>query len=596
MTMRKPQARTFEVGLVMAGAVSAGAYTAGVVDFLLQALDAWEQAKRDRTAGIPDHTVQIRAAAGSSAGGIVSALTAMIPFTGHHPITDLATAATAGAPANAERNLLYRCWVRDIDIRTLLRTSDLDAATAQGVASLLNGGAVAAVADSAIASVRASIAGTRRHSAPAYFANPLHLYLCLTNMRGLPYVIKMVTAGGVRGHRVTTHADYAQFAVQGAGAGACEALYPGVVPVNWPGTAGIDGMDGWNRLRDAALATSAFPGGLPARTFANTPAFYQARPWARPADSSSDEPGPVINPDVVCAPGLPYEFWCVDGGLINNEPVEYARIALAGGRNVHNARDPRQSDRAVLMIDPLPEDEGCVDPGNGAAPDMVEALFSMFATLRRQARFKPQEVMLAMHEDVHSRFLIAPLRPGKRPGQTDLASVGLAGFVGFVNEQLRMHDFQLGRRNCQKFLRDHFVVHVENPIVAPWIGQARAAGQDLSDFHPRRTAADGTAEIDGDFVQLIPLFGEARRPITLRPWPSLDNNEVAPVLAMIDRRACAIMPELVHSLLKRIGIDDHRLANRVVGMIAGRVIRDRLMATAGAAIEADLIARDLLAC
>ncbi len=596
MTMRMPPARTFEVGLVMAGAVSAGAYTAGVVDFLLQALDTWEQAKRDRTEGIPDHTVQIRAAAGSSAGGIVSALTAMIPFTGHHPITDLATAATAAAPANAERNLLYRCWVRDIDIRTLLKTSDLDAATGHGVASLLNGGAVAAVADSAIASVRASIAGARLHSAPAYFANPLQLYLCLTNMRGLPYVIQMVTAGGVRGHRVTTHADYAQFAVQGAGTGACEALHPGVVPVNWPGTAGIDGLDGWNRLRDAALATSAFPGGLPARTFANTPAFYQARPWACPADSSGDAPGPVINPDVVCAPGHSYEFWCVDGGLINNEPVEYARIALAGGRNVHNARDPRQSDRAVLMIDPLPEDEGLIDPGYGAAPDMVEALFSMFATLRRQARFKPQEVMLAMHEDVHSRFLIAPLRPGKRPGQTDLASVGLAGFVGFVNEQLRMHDFQLGRRNCQKFLRDHFVVHVENPIVAPWIGQARAAGQDMSDFHPRRTAADGTAGIDDDFVQLIPLFGEARKPITLRPWPRLDNKEVAPVLAMIDRRASAIMPEFVHSLLKRIGIDDHHLANRVVGMIAGRVIRDRLLTTAGTAIEADLIARDLLAC
>jgi hypothetical protein len=31
----------FEIGLVMAGAVSAGAYTAGVVDFLIQALDQW---------------------------------------------------------------------------------------------------------------------------------------------------------------------------------------------------------------------------------------------------------------------------------------------------------------------------------------------------------------------------------------------------------------------------------------------------------------------------------------------------------------------------------------------------------------------------
>ncbi len=37
---------TFEIGLTMAGAVSAGAYSGGVLDFLLQALDAWEQEKQ----------------------------------------------------------------------------------------------------------------------------------------------------------------------------------------------------------------------------------------------------------------------------------------------------------------------------------------------------------------------------------------------------------------------------------------------------------------------------------------------------------------------------------------------------------------------
>jgi len=339
MTMRMPPARTFEVGLVMAGAVSAGAYTAGVIDFLLQALEAWERAKTARIPGVPDHAVQIRAATGSSAGGIISALTAMIPFTGHHPILDLASAATAASPRNAERNLLYRCWVRDIDIRTLLQTTDLDHEP-DVVASLLDGTSVATVADDAIASVRTAIArGPRRK--PRYFANPLQLYLCLTNMRGLPYIIEMVTAGGVRGHRVTTHADYAHFAVHGTGAGPAEAMYPGVVPVNWPGTIGLAGLDGWGRLRNAALATAAFPGGLPARPFANSPAFYQARPWARPADSCAAKQ-PVIHPDVICEAGYPYEFWCVDGGLINNEPVEYARVALAGGRNIHNARDPRQ--------------------------------------------------------------------------------------------------------------------------------------------------------------------------------------------------------------------------------------------------------------
>ena len=37
--------RTFEIGLVMAGSISAGAYMAGVMDFLIQALDQWEKDK-----------------------------------------------------------------------------------------------------------------------------------------------------------------------------------------------------------------------------------------------------------------------------------------------------------------------------------------------------------------------------------------------------------------------------------------------------------------------------------------------------------------------------------------------------------------------
>src|SRR6266581_2015112 len=38
--------QTFEFALVLGGTVSAGAYTAGAVDFLIEALDAWTQ-RRD---------------------------------------------------------------------------------------------------------------------------------------------------------------------------------------------------------------------------------------------------------------------------------------------------------------------------------------------------------------------------------------------------------------------------------------------------------------------------------------------------------------------------------------------------------------------
>lgn len=62
----------FDIGLVMAGAISAGAYTAGVVDFLLQALEEWQQLK-DKGEG-PPHDVKIRVMSGASAGGMTSAI------------------------------------------------------------------------------------------------------------------------------------------------------------------------------------------------------------------------------------------------------------------------------------------------------------------------------------------------------------------------------------------------------------------------------------------------------------------------------------------------------------------------------------------
>ena len=39
------QDKTYEIGLTLGGTVSAGAYTAGVLDYLLEALDAWTRAK-----------------------------------------------------------------------------------------------------------------------------------------------------------------------------------------------------------------------------------------------------------------------------------------------------------------------------------------------------------------------------------------------------------------------------------------------------------------------------------------------------------------------------------------------------------------------
>jgi hypothetical protein len=43
--------REFQIALALSGAISAGAYTAGVFDFLIQALDEWENARTGKYLG-----------------------------------------------------------------------------------------------------------------------------------------------------------------------------------------------------------------------------------------------------------------------------------------------------------------------------------------------------------------------------------------------------------------------------------------------------------------------------------------------------------------------------------------------------------------
>lgn len=37
--------KTFHLGLCMAGSITAGAYTAGVMDYLIEALEEWQKVK-----------------------------------------------------------------------------------------------------------------------------------------------------------------------------------------------------------------------------------------------------------------------------------------------------------------------------------------------------------------------------------------------------------------------------------------------------------------------------------------------------------------------------------------------------------------------
>ncbi|HEV7268471.1 MAG TPA: patatin-like phospholipase family protein [Falsiroseomonas sp.] len=109
-----PEPGTFQLGLCMAGAVSAGAYTAGALDVLIEALDTWEAA-RARGEAVPSHRVKLRALSGTSAGGMCAAILAALLHRRFPPARDA---------ASREANPLRQAWVEGPDIARLLDTSD----------------------------------------------------------------------------------------------------------------------------------------------------------------------------------------------------------------------------------------------------------------------------------------------------------------------------------------------------------------------------------------------------------------------------------------------------------------------------------------
>src|SRR4051812_7459719 len=89
----------FQIGLALAGAISAGAYSAGVFDFLVQALDAWEKARVDPATAniIPNHRVGLKVIVGASAGAITGALGAVSLAGGLRPAS-FSPAVQGGQP------------------------------------------------------------------------------------------------------------------------------------------------------------------------------------------------------------------------------------------------------------------------------------------------------------------------------------------------------------------------------------------------------------------------------------------------------------------------------------------------------------------
>lgn len=443
----------FEIGLVMAGAISAGAYTAGVMDYLIETLDRWETAKEknrqlgenhpDYDKSIPMYDVVISTLGGASAGGITSIITAIAI----QSKIEYITLSNRNNQEAKKSNLLYDTWVNlmaDDMLPLLLKDSDIKPGQ---VVSLFNSEFIEDIAKKVIRQVNGSV--PRK-----YFTPEIELIVSLSSLVGIPYMIgfRSDEAPG-NYYKMKSYRDFGHFIMQPVAEYA-----DGRIPVKLGENNNLD------VLRACAMATGAFPIGLASRDVIREAKFIRDNKFLLELIGTGE-------PDLSNFQGdTKYQNLVVDGGLMNNEPFEVVQKILRKKTNQSIAENESYQTfkSSIIMIDPFPSEdvaEKVNENGLESSRLLRNVVGKIYSAMRGQLLFKPEDIQKAYDPNNASRFMIVPSRAGI-DGYKAIACGSFGGFGGFFHKKFREHDFFLGRRNCQKFLRDVLTAYdySTNPI------------------------------------------------------------------------------------------------------------------------------------
>jgi predicted acylesterase/phospholipase RssA len=547
---------TFHVGINMAGAVSAGAYTAGVLDFFMEALEQWYAAKQAEHPLVPLHDVSIDVFSGASAGGMCAAIASVMVQGSFQHIRNPADPSVKNTT-----NKFYESWVNLIDIEPLLQDNDLQ--NGKQVISLLDSTIIDSIADYAIAP---GIATAR-----PYIADSLTLFLSLTNVRGVPFSLN-ATADGSAEEDIAYYADRLQFeTVRGAGLPLSSLAKP--LPIG-------SNAGAWPLLKEAAKATGAFPLFLAPRKLDRSAMDYLNSPWQSIASAN-----PVaIPPHWPLHADDTYSTLNIDGGVTDNDPFQLAHDYLAMHNplatidpqtgNLQNPRPSDQANCAVLTVAPFPSRDLYND---GYSFDQNSSIFGMlpnlFNVLVAQSRFFGESLESVLGGTSYSRFVLAP-SDTDNPNLNALQCGLLSAFGGFFERGFRAHDYQLGRRNCQKLLRDYFRLCTSNPVIAEGLNKLAAADRAsvITTFDPQQ---HGT-------LPIIPLCGTADAEVQAPSRATISSARVGHVLNWIVDRLHAVSKPLLESAMGS-GFENW----------AARSAADTLISTWGKAKLKDLLNEEL---
>lgn len=495
----------FEIGLTLTGTVSAGAYTAGVIDFLLEALENWEQKKTDNRNkyqddyqkwDVPWHEVVITGLSGASGGGVNCGLILNTIGKQIDPVSE--------PPAGETKNDFYNIWVEMLGINELTKVDDLTGSVQ--LKSLLFGEAIPNIARKTF--VKENF-GNKLYK--KYISDNLKAILTVTNLRGIPYLLK--TQGiGANELIYYRNADYVKFEL----ARNNKPFYKDTNVIPYDTTNPLF-QQSYNQLQAACLATCAFPAAFKTQPITQNETIYAQRE----------------NAQALAIPkGQDYAFLNGDGGICNTNPFELLHQDMLPPGVAHNPREGSNVNRCIIIVAPLDTDMVTKDTYDLKNDSIISALTSTFDAIRNEAEFTDEQIRLAIEDNVYSRFIIAPVRYDETGTQTVVPAItgtSLGNFGAFLSRDFREHDYFLGRRNAQQFLRRNFAIPlseiVNNPIFKSL--DIEHNKEKFKDFIISEQVTDkitNQTQVIESFC-IIPLFGSTAAALYNPVWPKGKYNE-----------------------------------------------------------------------
>jgi len=520
----------FKIGINMAGAISAGAYTAGVLDFLVEALEEWTKAKQDfRTSlqsqassatatPVPLHDVMIEVFSGASAGGMCAAIASVMV---QQPFVHIRTGTEVGTS-----NTFYESWVNKVDISHLLERRDLS--PDRPLISLLDCSIIDDIADYALS--------PGPTTARPYISSSLTLFLTLTNARGVPYQLYGDPSPTID-EFTNYYGDRLRFETVHSGSATSD-------PIAKPLPSGSPGAGAWPLLKVAAKATGAFPIFLAPRILSRDVSDYAFPQWEPTCGAATSTVAPALPSNLKT-----WQTLNVDGGVTNNSPFQLAHDYLAASNpkaeKCHNPRNPVDANCAVITVAPFPSKD-IFDPKfdlqkSASVWTMLPRLVSV---LLSQSRFQGESLEVLTSGTSFSRFVIAPSDPEKA-GESPLQCSLLGAFGGFFERTFRAHDFLLGRRNCQKFLMSHFSLPKDNVVIAAGLREAGTNASAITSqwtIDPPNTVVQPQSKV---WIPLIPLCGTARQEVPRPQRGVLSSDSLSRIVDSIIERLKSVVPMLL---------------------------------------------------